>query len=53
MTEIELKFDNTDIEIKTKNQLNNIVINLTQKEYEEYILWKKRRSKKLPKKTKD
>ena len=45
MTEIELKLDNMDIEIKTKNQLNNIVINLTQKEYEEYTLEKKAEQK--------
>jgi hypothetical protein len=36
---------NIDIEFEIKN-LKSITIELNQKEYEEYLLWKKRKSKK-------
>ena len=37
-----------DIELKIKN-LDSITIELSPKEYEEYLLWKKRKSKKIKK----
>ena len=48
MKELNLDLDSLDIELKIKN-LDSITIELSPTEYEEYLLWKKRKSKKLRK----